>query len=92
MPDIERKTREALEERLRALGEDVKEALDSANPDGISRILTDAVLVIGTRYYNDEGQCVGTVYGFSLEGSMPGYVAKGLLAEAMDDMVVEDDR
>jgi hypothetical protein len=91
MPELERKTREAFEERLRELAVDVKDGLDKANPDAISRIVTDAILVIGARHYNDEGQCVGTVYGFSLEGSMPGYVARGLLADAIDDMIQDAD-
>lgn len=92
MAEIEQKKREALEERLRTLAEDVKTALDEANPDDQARMVTDAVLVIGARSYNDQGQCIGTVYGFSLEGAMPGYVAKGLLQEAIEDMVVEEDR
>ena len=91
MPEIPRKQREALEERLRTFAEDVKQALDAANPDETPRMVCDAIVVIGARHYNDEGQCVGTVYGFSLEGSMPGYVARGLLADAIDDMIQDAD-
>lgn len=87
MAEIPRQKREAFEERLRELAVEVKDALDEANPDGVARIVTDAILVIGARNYNDEGQCVGTVYGFSLESSMPGYVARGLLSDAIDDMI-----
>ncbi|AAN02058.1 gp4 [Mycobacterium phage Barnyard] len=89
MAAIERTKRERLEERLRNLADDVKNALDEANPDGVARITTDAILVVGTRSYNDDGVCVGTVYTFSLESSMPGYIARGLLSDAIDDMIGE---
>ncbi|AZS12540.1 hypothetical protein HWB99_gp004 [Mycobacterium phage DrLupo] len=89
MAELDRKVREGLEERLRELASDIKQALDAANPDEVDRIVADAILVVGTRSYDDEGRAIGTVYTFSLESSMPGYVARGLLADAMDEMIGE---
>lgn len=66
------------------LADDVRRFLDEQDPDDQHRILADVMLVIGARSFTDDGTCVGTVYTFGNESSIPGYVARGLLADAID--------
>ncbi|WP_131804683.1 DUF7213 family protein [Mycobacteroides abscessus] len=73
-----------LERRLMELADDVRQFLDEQDPDDQHRIIADVVLVVGARSFGDDGTCAGTVYTFGNESSIPGYVARGLLAAAID--------
>jgi hypothetical protein len=76
--------RDELERRLMELAEDVRHHIDTQDPDGQHRIIADVQLVIGCRSFDDDNTCIGTVYTFGNETSMPGYVARGLLLDAAD--------
>lgn len=79
--------RNELAKRMNELANDAKEFIDEIYPDGEDRVVTEAILVIGTRFYDSEKQAmVGTVYSFIDEESMPGYIAEGLLSSAIKDM------
>lgn len=77
-------TRDDLERRLMELATDVKQYLDDQDPDDQARVIADVMLVIGARGFEQDGTCFGTTYTFGNESSMPGYVARGLLLEAVD--------
>lgn len=76
--------REDLERRLMDLADDVRRFFDEQDPDDQHRIIADVVLVVGARSFTADGTCAGTVYTFGNESSIPGYVARGLLADAID--------
>lgn len=74
-----------LEHRLMELADEVRQWIDHQEPeDGQHRVIADVVLVVGARGFKDDGTCYGTVYTFGNESSIPGYVARALLSEAID--------
>lgn len=85
-------TRDQLERRLLELAEDVRQFIDEQDPDDEQRVIAEVVLVIGSRAFTAKGTCFGTVYTFGNESSIPGYVARGLLREAIDTIEDLDDK
>jgi hypothetical protein len=46
--------------------------------------VTDAVLIVGTQWIDNNGNRSGRVFVFPHNGSAPPYITKGLLQEALD--------
>lgn len=90
MTPEQRATRDQLNKELRSLADRVTKHLDDLDPDDHNRIPYEFVLLVGTRYVDEEGSTVGTVYSFIDDESMPGYVARGLLSEAIDEIRYSD--
>ncbi len=45
-------------------------------------VITDAVLIIGAQYIDDEGDRCGRVFALPYHGSQPYYITLGLIASA----------
>ncbi|UVO12814.1 hypothetical protein NM962_01195 [Mycobacterium sp. SVM_VP21] len=45
-------------------------------------VITDAVLIVGSQYVDDDGDRCGHVYMFPRHGSQPAYITMGLIKTA----------
>lgn len=66
---------QALENAIRALA---AHALDADD------IVTDAVIILGAQYIDDDGDRIGRVVTFPRHGSQPTYITLGLIDSAQN--------